>query len=168
MPEDFKHLDPETRTTRAIQRSLYLMFVGTFIVIVFSDPMVDVLGRFGEISNIPAFYISFICAPLASNAPEILASVGYAAKKTKKAISISLSNLQGVACMNITVALGIFYLLFLLDNDLEWEFTAESTSLLLVQLFMAGVSFKKSFSTLWAICIMIIYPLSLIVVAGME
>jgi len=108
MPEDFKGLDVETRTRMAIQRSLMMMFGGTVIVLIFSDPMVNVLSRFGQITSIEGFYVSFVCAPLASNAPEILASVSYAAKKTKKSISISISNLQGVACMNITVALGIF------------------------------------------------------------
>lgn len=114
-----------------------MMICGTGFVLVFSDPMVDVLSRFGEITTIPAFFVAFIFAPLASNAPEILASINYASKKTKKSISISLSNLQGVACMNITFALAIFYMLFMLDNQLEWEFTAESTSLLFVQLIMA-------------------------------
>lgn len=168
MPEDFKGLDPETRTSRALQRSMMLMLGGTVIVLAFSDPMVNVLSRFGEITTIPGFQVSFIAAPLASNAPEILASVNYAAKKTKKSISISISNLQGVACMNITVALGIFQMLFLLDTDLLWEFTAESTSLCIVQLVMAGISFKKSFSTLWAIGIILLYPMSLVLVAAME
>jgi len=49
-----------------------------------------------------------VLAPVASNAPEILASINYASKKTKKTISISLANLQGCACMNITFALAIF------------------------------------------------------------
>lgn len=55
MPEDFKDLDVETRTSRAIQRSLMMMFGGTVIVLAFSDPMVNVLSRFGEISTIPGF-----------------------------------------------------------------------------------------------------------------
>lgn len=145
-----------------------MMMCGTMIVLIFADPMVSVLSRVGTITTIPAFFVAFIFAPLASNAPEILASINYASKKTRKSISISLSNLQGVACMNITVALGIFYLLFLLDNELQWAFTAEATSLLIIQLIMAGLSFKKSFSTLWAILIISLYPLSLLIVAIME
>jgi len=52
-----------------------MMICGTIIVLIFSDPMVDVLGRFGELTKIEAFFVSFILAPLASNAPEILASM---------------------------------------------------------------------------------------------
>jgi len=146
-------MDPSTRTSKIVQKSLMMMICGTIVVLIFSDPMVDVLGRVGEITKIEAFFISFILAPLASNAPEILASISYAAKKTKKSISISISNLQGVACMNITFALAIFYYLFILDHGLKWEFTAESTSLLIVQLIMSAVSMKESFSTAWGLFI---------------
>jgi len=94
--------------------------------------------------------VSFILAPVASNAPEIIASISYSAKKTKKTISISLANLQGVGCMNITFALGIFYMLFLIDHHLIWEFSAESTSLLAIQLIMTFMAFLKTIRVYWA------------------
>jgi len=75
MPEEFLELDPATRTCKIVQKSLLMMLCGTVVVLLFADPMVDVLGRVGELTNIEAFFISFILAPLASNAPEILASV---------------------------------------------------------------------------------------------
>lgn len=75
MPEEFLELDPSVRVTRIINRSLQMMFFGTLVVLIFSDPMVDVLGRFGELTHIESFFVSFIMAPLASNAPEILASI---------------------------------------------------------------------------------------------
>jgi len=59
-------------------------------------------------------------------------------------------------------------MLFILDHELIWEFTAESTSLLFVQLVMAMISFKESFSTGWAIFIILLYPLSLCLVFLME
>ncbi len=52
---------------------------------------------FSELANrtgIPAFYVSFVLAPLASNSSELLASYNYALKKTTKTIKISLSTLQ--------------------------------------------------------------------------
>jgi len=52
-----------------------MMTMGTIVVLLFSDPMVDVLDTFGKITHIDAFFVSFVLAPLASNAPEILASV---------------------------------------------------------------------------------------------
>jgi len=70
--------------------------------------------------------------------------------------------------MNITFALAIFYLLFILDNGLEWQFTAEATSLLFVQLVLAGLAFKNTLSTLTAIFIIWLYPISLAIVCIME
>ena len=57
------------------------------------------LPQIGDRIGVPAFYISFVLAPLASNASELIASYNYALKKTKKTITISLSALEGAACM---------------------------------------------------------------------
>eukprot|EP00662_Eupelagonemidae_sp_cell21_P006807 gene6807-40666_t len=59
------------------------MCTGTFVVLVFSDPMCDILGAIGERLDISAFYVSFALAPLASNAAELIAAYSYAQKKTK-------------------------------------------------------------------------------------
>merc|ERR1711916_426743 len=72
---------PEDQQRRIKLRSAYLMGLGTFLVLLFSDPMVDVLSEFGARTHIPAFYISFVLAPLASNASELIAAYNYALKK---------------------------------------------------------------------------------------
>jgi len=157
-------MDPQTKVKLIIKKSLQMMIMGTIVVLLISDPMVDVLNSIGVVLNIDAFYIGFVLAPIASNAPEIIAGFGYAGKQTKKTISISLASLQGVGCMNITFALGMFYLLFILDHGLKWEFTAEATSLLFVQFVLIVLSFKKSYSGFTAIFIILLYPVSLAVV----
>ncbi|EER02433.1 conserved hypothetical protein, partial [Perkinsus marinus ATCC 50983] len=81
---------------------------GTLLILIFSDPAVDVLNEIGIRSGINPFYISFILAPLASNASELVAAYSYAQKKTSKHITISISTLQGAASMNNTFCLGIF------------------------------------------------------------
>ena len=60
------------------KRSAIMMGVGTLLVIVFSDPMVDVMSNMGARLSIPPFYIAFALAPLASNASEFIASFAYA------------------------------------------------------------------------------------------
>ncbi len=67
-------------------------------VLVFSDPAVEVLNEIGVRTGIPAFYISFVLAPLASNASELVAGYKYATKKTPTAMTISLATLLGAAC----------------------------------------------------------------------
>merc|ERR1719352_280151 len=86
-----------------------MMALGTAMVLYFSDPFVEVLGEWGIRLGIPGFYVSFIVAPFASNASELLAAYSYAKKKTQSAITTSLSTLVGAACMNNTFCLGIFY-----------------------------------------------------------
>lgn len=106
IPDDLKHLTPAEQQTLIKRRSAYMMGLGTIIVVIISDPMVDVLSEIGRRTNIPAFYIAFVLAPMASNASELVAAYNYAQKKTKASISISLATLLGAAIMNNTFVLG--------------------------------------------------------------
>lgn len=56
--------------------------------------MVDVMGAIGDRTGISSFYISFVLAPLASNASELIAAFNYSLKKTSRTIVISFSALQ--------------------------------------------------------------------------
>lgn len=138
LPEEFQHLSIDEQRRQILLRSCYKMGLGTLLVLIFSDPMVDVLSEMGKQSGIPAFYISFVLAPLASNSAELVAAYNYAQKKTSKTITISLSTLEGAACMNNTFCLGIFMGLVYFQG-LAWKFTAETLSILLVQLVMAVI-----------------------------
>jgi hypothetical protein len=55
MPEDLKDLPWETQQLRLLLRSMYMMCMGTLLVLIFSDPMVEVLSEMGERTGIPAF-----------------------------------------------------------------------------------------------------------------
>jgi hypothetical protein len=120
---------------RIKRRALYKMTVGTVLVLLFADPMCDCLGALGERTGCPAFYISFVLAPLASNGTELLAAYNFALKKTQKSVTVSLSQLEGAAIMNNTFCLGIFLFLVYLQ-DLTWAYSAETIVILLVQLIM--------------------------------
>jgi Ca2+/Na+ antiporter len=102
MPEDFTDLSPEEQQKAIKWRAFKMLSIGTVMVIYFSDPMVDVMQEIAVRSKISPFYVSFVLAPLASNASEVVASMFYAAKKTRKTMTVSLSALEGAACMNNT------------------------------------------------------------------
>lgn len=102
IPEEFTDLSPEEQQRAIKMRAFRMLAVGTAIVIYFSDPMVDVMQEIAVRAGIPPFYVSFVLAPLASNASEVVASMYYASKKTRKTISVSLSALEGAASMNNT------------------------------------------------------------------
>lgn len=55
MPEEFKLIDPSTRTFWILLESLKIMGFGTIVVLVFSDPMVEVLNQLGIVTGIGSF-----------------------------------------------------------------------------------------------------------------
>jgi len=168
MPEEFKDLAPAEQRAQIISASLKQMSIGTLLVLIFSDPMVDVLSQIGTMTGIPAFYVSFVLAPLASNASELVASYKLASRKTSSAITQSLQTLEGAACMNNTYCLGIFYALIYYQG-LAWKFTAETLSIFLVQFLVFLIVIRKNTQTKSeGIFIFMMYPVSLVFVAGLE
>lgn len=167
MPEDIKPLTPAQQQRAIKLRSAWMMGLGTLLVLIFSDPMVDVLSDLATRMGVPPFYVAFVLAPLASNSSELIAAYNYALKKTKKSITISLTTLAGAATMNNTFSLGIFLLLIFV-RDLAWQFSAETISVLIVQFFMV-LYMHKNVATLFDACVVIsFYPLCLLLVAILE
>merc|ERR1719261_2145156 len=97
MPPDLADLSPAEQQAAIKKRACSKMFFGSVLVCLFSDPMCDLLGTMGDKAGIPAFYVSFLIAPLASNASELTAAMKMAAKKTQGSMKESLSTLCGAA-----------------------------------------------------------------------
>jgi len=167
IPEDLARLPPDAQRRAILLRSFKLMGVGTALVLLFSDPMVDVMSEVGAVLGVPPFYISFILAPLASNASELIASYSYAMKKTTKTITISLTSLEGAAIMNNTFCLGIF-LALVYFRQLQWKFSAETISILFVELCMVYVATRKVQTVRMAFFVLSLFPVSLLLVATLE
>lgn len=167
IPSDLVHLSPKQQQRRIIGRSFAMMLAGTALVILFSDPIVDVLDNMAERVHIPNFYVSFILAPLISNASEIIASFAYAKRKTSKASTISISTLQGSAIMNNTVCLGVF-LAIIFFRKLQWLFTAETITILFVEICILCLSLKTTQTYFHAILLLCLYPLSIFMVWILE
>lgn len=167
VPEDLRHKDPTVQINKVKRRSFLMMGIGTVLVLIFSDPMVGVLSDIGQRIGVPAFYISFIVAPLASNASELFAAYSYAAKKTRKTVTISFSTLLGAAIMNNTFVLSIFMLLITLKG-LAWQFTAETITILLVEAIMFRMSQKDVMTLKDGWFIVSLFPLSIFVVFFLE
>ena len=148
-------------------RAAQKLFLGTALVVVFSDPMVDVMSEIGVRTGVPAFYVSFLLAPLASNASELLASMYYAGKKTQTSITISFAALEGAACMNNTFCLAIFMGLVYFKG-IAWQYTAETLSIVFVQLAVAVFARKGTLTPVDGALILAIYPASVVLVAGLE
>jgi len=133
LPEFEGCSSPEEFQSAVKLRAAKLMSVGMALILVFSDPMVDVMANVGDRLTIPPFYVAFVLAPLASNASELIASLNYASKKTRQTITISLAALEGAACMNNTFCLAIFMGLIFFKG-LAWKFSAEAKVVVSVHL----------------------------------
>lgn len=167
VPDDLADLPPSEQRKRIIFRSLRLMAMGTLLVLLFSDPMVSVLDELGNVFGIPSFYIAFVLAPLASNASELISAYRYAAKKTQKTITISLSTLEGAAIMNNTFVLGVF-LALVYFRGLRWSFSAETISIVSVQLIMGLIARRKVHTLMTSILVLSLFPLSMLLVFFLE
>jgi Ca2+/Na+ antiporter len=167
VPEEFTDLSPDAQQAAIKTRAFMMLFIGTTLVIMFSDPMVDVMQEIAVRAGLSPFYVAFILAPLASNASEVLASQYYAAKKTRKTITVSLSALEGAASMNNTFCLSIFMALIYF-RGLAWQYTAETISIVLVEMIIAIMVQKTVMTSKDAVIIIAIFPLSIILVAALE
>jgi len=174
LPEDLADLDPAEQQKRIKIRAFQGMFFGTFLVLLFSDPMCDMLGLIGDKSGVPKFYVSFVLAPLASNASELVAAMKLAAKKTQGSMVNSLSSLEGAGIMNNTFCLGIFLFLIVYKDavtpaGLVWQFSAETLSILIIEVLVAAIVLTKSTQTLLdGIIVFMCYPLALVIVIFLE
>lgn len=147
--------------------ALFLLVMGTIVVSVFSDPMVDVLNDFGHTIGVNPFYVSFIVTPLASNACEVLSGIRAAAKKTNKSMSVCVNALYGAATMNSTFCLSIF-LGLVYFRGLSWDYTAEVAAILLVIFSVGIIGLKDTHTVKDALIILLLFPLSIVFIWFLE
>lgn len=158
MPPDLADLSPAEQQAAIKKRACSKMFFGSVLVLFFSDPMCDLLGTMGDKAGIPKFYVSFLIAPLASNASELVSAMKLAAKKTQNSMKESLSTLCGAAIMNNTFCLFIFFVCFVW-KDLVWQFSAETISICLIQYIVGSIAMFKNVHTLFdGLTILACYP----------
>lgn len=170
-PDEFAEgkFESVARQQAAIKRAaIKLCGVGTAIVLVFSDPITDVLTEFGTRTGISAFYVGFVVAPLITNGSELLASYTFALKKTQKSMVVAYEQLLGAAIMNNTYCLFIF-LLLIYSQKLYWNYTAEVLAILFAEVAMFFIATRLKVHTLkTAALILSIYPATLAIVWLLE
>jgi len=167
IPDDLTHLSPKQQRIRIVIRSAWMMGLGVLLVIIFSDPMVDVFSALGKVCHIDSFYIAFVLGPLASNASELVAAINYSKKKTIRTATIGCESLVGAACMNNTFCLSIF-LLLIFARKLAWRYSAETLSILFVEVIMLFFATKRTQRLLYGFIIILLYPLSIGLVVFLE
>jgi Ca2+/Na+ antiporter len=150
-----------------IRWAIVYIGLGTAFVSIFADPMVDVIGCVGDKIGVPAFYISFIVTPLASNASEVIASIKFAAKKSDLNMGLTLSSLYGAATMNNTFCLCVF-LGIIFFRGLAWTYTAEVTGTLFVTLIVGWIGLRQTIKMWQAAIVFALFPLSVLLIFGLN
>ena len=165
--EDGDHGHAAMTSSQKLRWAAIFILGGTLCVSIFADPMVDVIGCVGEKLSIPAFYVSFIVTPLASNASEVIASLRFAAKKTDMAMGLTLSSLYGAATMNNTFCLSIF-LGLVYFRGLAWTYTAEVTGILAVTFIVGCIGTRQTIKMWQAAVVLALFPLSIILIYALN
>ena len=149
-------------------KAIGLLIFATAVGALFSDPMVDVINVFGQRIGISPFYVSFIITPFASNASEVLAGLGFAAKKTSEGVALCQSSVLGGASMNATMALCVFMCLIYF-RDLSWSYTAETIAVSFVTFVVVlNSTFSKTIFLWQGILVASLYPFTVLLIWLLE
>lgn len=167
VPEELANLPADQQEQAIKMKAFKYLIIGTVLVVLISDPMVDVLGEVAVRINVSKFYVSFVLAPIASNSSELFSSIYYARKKTTKSISISIATLLGAATMNNTFCLAIF-MGIVFARGLAWQYTAETIVIVVTQLIVGYLCRSTPLTLAKGYVICSLFPLSLITVYVLE
>ena len=154
-----------------LKHALKTLTIGTVLILLFSDPMCAVLSEIGSRTGIPAFYISFVVAPLASNGSEIIVAYNFAARKTKESVSASFNTLLGAACMNNTFCLGIFMAIIAFSpssKQIYWEYAGETVVIIFAELILFYFALSRKHTMRDAYLVLMVYPLTIAMVAAFK
>lgn len=148
----------------SFSRALFLIVLGTALVTLFSDSMVDAIDSFGRTTGVPNFISGFVICPYVSNASELISSLQFAARKKKKNASVCFSQIYAACTMNNCLCLGVFFGVVWLRN-LDWNYAVEVFSIVLITWFVAVLTCTRTTIPLWmGAVISVLYPLSLALV----
>lgn len=147
----------------SIKAGLFLL-LGSLIAAAFADPLVDVVDNFSDATSIPAFFISFIFLPLATNSSEAVSAIIFASRDKRQTASLTFSEIYGAVTMNNVLCLSVFLALVYV-RGLTWDFSSEVLVILIVCIVMgAFASFRTVFPLWTSITAILLYPFSLALV----
>ncbi|WJX68527.1 hypothetical protein P8452_52885 [Trifolium repens] len=147
----------------SIKAGLFLL-LGSLIAAAFADPLVDVVDNFSDATSIPAFFISFIFLPLATNSSEAVSAIIFASRDKRQTASLTFSEIYGAVTMNNVLCLSVFLALVYV-RGLTWDFSSEVLVILIVCIVMgAFASFRTVFPLWTSILAILLYPFSLALV----
>ncbi|GFY91828.1 sodium/calcium exchanger family protein / calcium-binding EF hand family protein [Actinidia rufa] len=140
----------------------FLLVLGTAITVLLTQPLIKTVSEFATSANISSFYVSYVVIPLAFNYRQAVATITNSTQKTKKAISLTLSEIYGAVFMNNVMGLIMFLILVYIRN-LPWDVSAEVLVVLIICLVMGVFTSVRTSFPLWtSLVAYLLYPISLL------
>ncbi|KAL6992433.1 hypothetical protein U1Q18_010542 [Sarracenia purpurea var. burkii] len=140
----------------------FLLLLGTTITILLGNPLIETVEEFSASANISSFNVLYVVIPLALNYRQAVAAITAARQKTRRAISLTLSEIYGAVFMNnmmgLLVLLAVVYI-----RDLSWDASAEVVVVLII-CTVAGIfaSACTKFPVWTSLLACLLYPISLL------
>eukprot|EP00762_Andalucia_godoyi_P004645 ANDGO_03603.mRNA.1 sodium/calcium exchanger protein len=129
--------DDEEEEEQSLAKGVLYLIVGGSLIWFFSEPFIKTVTAVGHASHVSTLVLSFFCAPIASEAPEILEALSLSRKGKTTSINVAVSNLVGGTISKTTLLLAIlsFY-----GATREFEYLSSYSISLLCVCLCAGVS----------------------------
>ncbi|KAJ9536096.1 hypothetical protein OSB04_un000734 [Centaurea solstitialis] len=132
--------------------ALAYVIVGVTLSIIIARPLIMNVANIATDAHVPSFFIPYFVIPAAISIPRLLKTITSAGQKTKRAASLTLSQIYSGTFTSNTTSL-LTFLLIVYIKDAPWDVTAE----ILVVLVICGVmgiftSTRTVFSALDGLC----------------
>ena len=75
-------------------KAAFLLIIGTAVLTLLAQPVIDAVDEFSSAVNIPSFTISYVVIPVAMNYREAMGAIKSARLKTKQSISLTFSEVH--------------------------------------------------------------------------
>ncbi|XP_042045415.1 sodium/calcium exchanger NCL-like [Salvia splendens] len=140
-------------------KSIFQVMLGIAILTFLSGPLKTSIQHFSHAIGVPAFFVSFVVVPICLNA---LSAIFPASQKSSRTSSLTFSEIYGGVVMNnimgLSTLLAIVYI-----NGLEWDYSAEVLTVLLVCAVIEVLACSQTTYPLWT-CLLafFLYPFSLL------
>lgn len=85
-------------------KAALLLLLGALIAAAFADPLVDAVDNFSDATSIPAFFISFIFLPLATNSSEAVSAIIFSSRDKRQTASLTFSEV----CFLVSYSLSLY------------------------------------------------------------
>ncbi|KAJ9690607.1 hypothetical protein PVL29_012986 [Vitis rotundifolia] len=142
-------------------KAAFLLIIGTAVLALLAQPVIQTISEFSSAVNIPSFIISYVIIPVAMSYRETLGAIKSARLKTKQAISLTFSEIYNAVFMNNMMGLAMFLLLVYI-RDLSWDVSAEVLVVLIICTLMGLLTSCSTKFPIWtAIIAYLMYPISL-------